>query len=283
MIITLLMSVSKNDPRAIGCELKWGCVCTGPPCPRTCPYHAALNLTRFLKKKFGSRVHEANFPLFPNAFGDAVPAKVMLEMIIAIAVLLGEPLLNKAGRNRIGKHTWRAMAAILMGEVGVDVYKIRMMGRWNCSVVIHYTRDAPISDMASDFVQAKAARDHHKQSGRVDGSIKRIKDAVENNVQDMRKEMKALNDKIATVERKAAPDYVMNRNTKKLHRFLSSYADAGPEAMAYCGFAYAKSGASTRFESDIPADTKYEDVCATCLPELRARLKVLADPQRKRA
>ena len=47
----------------------------------------------------------------------------MLEMIIAIAVLLGESLLNKAGRNRIGKHTWRAMAAFLMGEVGVDVYK----------------------------------------------------------------------------------------------------------------------------------------------------------------
>ena len=61
-----------------------------------------------------------------------------------------------------------------MGEVGVDVYERRMMGRWNCSVVIHCTRDAPISDMASGFVQAKAARGHHRQSGRVDGSIREI-------------------------------------------------------------------------------------------------------------
>ena len=82
-----------------------------------------------------------------------------------------------------------------------------------------------------------------------------------------------MSDKIMKVERKAAPEYVANRNTKKCHRIWSSYADAGSEALTYCGFAFAKPGAATRFETEIPADTKWEEVCSTCLPELRASLK----------
>jgi len=82
-----------------------------------------------------------------------------------------------------------------------------------------------------------------------------------------------LTDKIMKVERKAAPEYVVNRNTRKLHKILSSYADAGSEALTYCGFAFAKPGAATRFETEIPVNTKWEEVCSTCLPDLRASLK----------
>ena len=160
----------------------------------------------------------------------------------------------------------------MMGEVGLDVYKIRMMGRWTCSVVIHYTRDAPISDMASDYVQAKAARENLKQAGKFDTSLKKIKNVVETTVQDMRDELRALNDKISPVESRAIPDYVINRNTRKVHRILSSYADAGQEAISNCGFAYAKPGTSTKFVSEIPEGTTRDEVCSTCLPEVRARL-----------
>ena len=277
-IIVLNMSVSKNDPRAIGCERKWGCVCIGEPSERTCPYHAALELTRFLKDRFGKKVFEPGFPLFPNSFGEPVPGETMLEMIVTIAKLLDEPLYNKAGQFRIGKHTWRAMAAILMGEVGLDIFKIRMMGRWNCSVVIHYTRDAPISDMASDYIHAKKSREDAKQPIKKDIALKKIRSVVETTLGEMKAELHTLNDKICKIERKAAPDYVINRNTKKIHRILSSYADAGSEAIAVCGFAYARPGALTRFDSVIPHDAKWEDICSTCLPEVRARLKVLAGP-----
>ena len=82
-----------------------------------------------------------------------------------------------------------------------------------------------------------------------------------------------MHDKINHVQRKATPEHVINRNTKKLHRVLSSYADVGSVALAFCGFAFAKPGASTRFETDILEETKWQEVCATCLPELRARLK----------
>ena len=179
-------------------------------------------------------------------------------MIISIATLLGEPLLNKAGRSRIGKHTWRAMAAILMGEVGVDVYKIRMVGRWNCSVVIYYTRDAPITDMASGFVQAKAARENLKQAGRFDTSLYKIKTVVETTVQGMQDEIKALIAKVLLVEKRAIPDYVANRNTRNIHRILSAYSDAGQEALANCGFVYAKPGACTKFISVALDDVTWD-------------------------
>ena len=95
---------------------------------------------------------------------------------------------------------------------------------------------------------------------------------------EMKAELQTPTDKICKFERKAAPVYVLNSNTKEIHRILSSYADAGSEAIAVCGFAYARPGALTRFESVIPHEAKWEDVCSTCLPEVRARLKVLAGP-----
>ena len=35
--VTLLLSMSKNDPRALGCERIWGCVCEGGWQPRSLP------------------------------------------------------------------------------------------------------------------------------------------------------------------------------------------------------------------------------------------------------
>ena len=116
----------------------------------------------------------------------------------------------------------------------------------------------PISDMASDFVQAKAARENMKQAGRFDASIKNIKTVVETTVQRMQDEIKALNDKILVVEKRAIPEYVANRNTRKTHRILSAFSDAGQEALANCGFAYAKPGACTKFISDIPDDATWD-------------------------
>ena len=85
------------------------------------------------------------------------------------------------------------------------MHKIRMVGRWNCSVAIHYTRDAPISDMASDYMQARAARGRHLKAGTSDPSMKKLKDVLESTVQGMRDELDALNDKIKHVQRRPRP------------------------------------------------------------------------------
>ena len=130
----------------------------------------------------------------------------------------------------------------------------------------------PIADVASDSAQAKAARENMKQAGRLDTSVKKIKSVVETTVQSMQNDIEALNDKILVVEKRAIPEYVANRNARKTHIILSAYSDAGQEALANCGFAYAKPGACTKFISDIPDDATWDEICSTCLPEVRARL-----------
>ena len=127
--------------------------------------------------------------------------------------------------------------------------------------------------MASDYIQAKASRDLQKQLGESEFPFKKVKNMVEATVDDMKGELRALTDKIMKVERKAAPEYVANRNTRQLHKALSSYADAGPESAPICGFAFAKPGTFTSCESTVPAYTTWKKVCSTCLPALRASLK----------
>ena len=42
--LTLLLLVSKKDPRAIGCERSWHCLCKGGDGRRPdCPFHAVVS------------------------------------------------------------------------------------------------------------------------------------------------------------------------------------------------------------------------------------------------
>ena len=47
--------------------------------------------------------------------------------------------------------------------------------------------------------------------------------------------------------------FVQNRKSGKAHRCLTSYADVGPEALAYCGFKYGRAAVRlTATLGDIP-------------------------------
>ena len=98
----------------------------------------------------------------------------------------------------------------------------------------------------------------------------KLKAMVNDSATVMQKDLDALTCKIRDVERQAVPDYVVNRNTGRWHRILASYANAGSEAIAFCGYKFGKAGAATRFEKDMPEDLSWKDICGTCLPEVRA-------------
>ena len=51
---------------------------------------------------------------------------------------------------------------------------------------------------------------------------------------------------------------------------MTTFADAGGEAIAYCGYKFAAATARCRFEVEVPDDTAKEDVCVPCLGEARA-------------
>ena len=261
------LSVSKTDPRALGCERSWGCTCPddASPQPRSCPYHAASALETFLVELFADAVLEEGFPLFPNRHGGPVTPSLMIELINEIARIMGEPLRNKAGQNRFGKHSWRATGAVHLGECGIEVQKIMLIGRWRCTIVLLYTRCAPISDIAGDYKRARINKEAPKQLMNITSTVKKIQSMVDKASAGMSREVAILNDRLNIVERTAIPVYVVNRRTRRWHKILSKHADAGVEALAFCGFKYAAPSARCRFETTIPDDIGPEDICTTCL------------------
>ena len=96
--VTLILSMSKNDPRALGCERSWGCVCDdGVHDPRACPFHAAVDLDDFIKECFPHDHLLPGFPLFPTVTGDPVTSDMMLAFIEELAVMMDEQHYTKAG------------------------------------------------------------------------------------------------------------------------------------------------------------------------------------------
>ena len=80
----------------------------------------------------------------------------MVDFIEAIADLMGEPLRNKDGGRRFGKHSLRSTGAVHLSEMGLEVSKIQVLGRWMCGVVLHYCRLAPLSTVAEDYKRGRS-------------------------------------------------------------------------------------------------------------------------------
>ena len=72
---------------------------------------------------------------------------------------------------------------------------------------------------------------------------------------------------IARAEEACKPRaYVVNRNTNKIHRALTYFADVGMESICYCGFKYGR--ASVKMLKELPEGDS-EHICGTCMPELK--------------
>ena len=95
----------------------------------------------------------------------------MIDLILEVADFFNEPLVNKMGQSQFGKHGWRATGAVFLGEAGVEIQKIMMIGRWHCNVVLLYTRNAPISDIAGDLKRARHINELHNTGTKIDHSF----------------------------------------------------------------------------------------------------------------
>ena len=71
------------------------------------------------------------------------PCARMVDLILEIVDYFMEPLVNKMGRSRFGKHSWRAPGAVFLGEAGVEIQKLMVIGRCHCSVVLLYRATHP--------------------------------------------------------------------------------------------------------------------------------------------
>ena len=268
--VTLLLSMSKNDPRALGCERIWGCVCEGDGNPAACPFHAAVDIKEHIDKNFPLESECPGFPLFPTATGEAVTSEAMLMFIEELATMCDEALFTKAGQRKFGKHSWRASGAVHLSLIGLDTFKIQLIGRWLCAIVLRYCRLAPISDVARDYVVATNAKKANETLKNTVALNKKLANMVENVMTKYTEESKELYNLIKEVEKQCAPrQYVINRRTNKVHKVLTLLQDVGRDAIAYCGFKYAC--ASVILKTELPA-AKRDHYCSTCLAEVRAAM-----------
>ena len=83
--------------------------------------------------------------------GFEVKPEYILMFIEAMAAMIGEALMTPKGMRRFGKHSFRATGAVHLALMGIAVDKIRLIGRWVCGVVIHYTRTAPLNTLALEY------------------------------------------------------------------------------------------------------------------------------------
>ena len=118
---------------------------------RTCPYHAAVQHKAYLMEIFRDGANDEDFPLFPDREGRELKADNVVDFIELVALMCGEPITTKGGLKRFGKHSFRATGAVWLTAMGVEIYKVQILGRWICGVVLHYCRLAPLKTIADDF------------------------------------------------------------------------------------------------------------------------------------
>ena len=291
MTVTMRLPASKRDPHALGVERTWGCICSAPKAPqRECPFHAAKHQHELLNSIFGEMAVDDDLPFFPGAGGRTLSGEDMLRLIEEIATRLNEVLFLDSGVRRFGKHSWRATGAVFLALIGIEVYKIAMLARWLCGVVTHYTRIAPLKTITDDFKRRHQCKsitppmmddlekqlkvivtktlkhgNPHRKLATHESKIKAIMDANAVKYDELKTE---LEEKIKQAEKRCAPRrFCVNRKTGCVHKVLSAFEEAGPDAITYCGWKYAH--ASIKMVTEPTEDGK--DVCPTCLPELKAR------------
>ena len=261
--------MSNNDPTAKGTERPWRCICTDitDESFRSCPYHAAVLHLIHLKNHFPEQYQQAGFPWFPDALGNELKGEKVVEFIEFIAALVGGPLFNKEGVRRFGKHSLRATGAVHLSEMGLEVMKIQLLGRWLCGIVLHYCRLAPLATTAEDYKRGKDKQNQSSSIKTLTTKTVKMQQSLDYVTTVYEKQLADLKQLIDKVEAQSRPhEFVQNRKSGKTHKVLTRFSEVGLEAVTYCNYKYGKS--HVRMLRDIEGIPR-KILCSTCLPRYR--------------
>ena len=173
---------------------------------------------------------------------------------------------------RFGKHSFRSTGAVHLSEMGLEVAKIQLLGRWMCMVVLRYCRDAPLKTTAQEYKRGRSSSSAASASGSCELKNKHVKAIVDKVSAECEEKMAELRSLILQVEAKGRPrEYVANRKTGKIHRVLTYFTETGVDALAWCGFKYGR--AQVKLTADIDNSTPWRNICSSCLTDVRARLR----------
>ena len=240
----------------------------------------------WLGQHFGDAACADGFPLFPDVNGDFVQAVSIVDLVDELATRCDEPLENKLGQRRFGKHSFRSMGAVYLSALGIELLKIQMLARWSSHIITHYTRLAPLKSITTDFKRAilnaeakrgadtnkkhKQGKDKpHRQKSITGLDKKKIEASLKKELMKTAEELDLLRDMIKRVSRECAPRrFVTNAKSHITHRVAAGFEEAGLKARTLCGWKFARS--DVIMSVDPPKERK--KTCDTCLPALRATL-----------
>ena len=93
----------------------------------------------------------------------------MVDLVDAIAELLGQPLFTKSGARRYGTHSWRATGAVYLTSLRMELYRTQLLARWCYPVIMHYARWAPLTNITEHVRELQVAENMSKVIKNVKG------------------------------------------------------------------------------------------------------------------
>ena len=124
-------------------------------------------------KNFHGCEADAERPFFVTWNGESLRPEKMLAFIEKFTEIAGDANLTKAGVRKFGKHSFRSTGAVQLAQMGLEVSKIQIIGRWLRRIVLRYCRDAPLKTTALEYKMSRSVAAASSQDNNTDDTIKK--------------------------------------------------------------------------------------------------------------
>ena len=111
-----------------------------------------------------------------------------MKTIEVLATRLVEPLTDEQGRRRFGGHSLRATGARHLASMGIELFNIQLLARWQSDVILQYVMEAPMC-LVTDDHKRKTLK--HLENRRLEDCSRRFGE-IERLVHNLESEMKLI-------------------------------------------------------------------------------------------
>ena len=284
-VVCIRLPATKTDPMALSCSRSWGCVCLPEATDRTqCPFHAAAAQLALLRRTFGDKTKEEDFPFSPMPTGKPVEKEQMVKATRRAAEAAGFDLLTEDGLQRITGHVGRIGGCRMLLRRGVSIPSTMSLARWDSMAILRYAKYAHLMTTTGEFRRGLVRK---KIDTEVEEKLlsNRFSDATLDRPKELELEatknhnmLLDLNRKVQELEDVSVPRYIVSDKYQKWHTVAPWKDVERCDWLAKCGWKYG-ARASTKFvrKSKLPDDLDVGFICKDCFPE-RHRLAALKGP-----
>ena len=160
-LVDVYLPSQKNDLEGSGCTRTHTCICKLKS-RELCPYHLCLDQHAFAS----SIAKEGTLsPFAPTWDGERFTKLNFVSAVMLVCQRLGIRTHTHSGAPLITGHVMRATGAIFLAELGVELWRIQLLGRWGSEAVKLYIRSAPLKAMNDVALEAFLKKDLHALAG----------------------------------------------------------------------------------------------------------------------